>query len=102
MTPTKTPLGAILKVNGHLLLTFIYCGSACLIWPTNPKWWGYGLLSIFLGVAALASVIAAIRAMTKLYIRERELAQFAATARTPAPADLANNDALEDAGMLHD
>lgn len=102
MTPTKTPIGAILKVNGHMLLTFLYGGSAWLIWPTNPKWWSFGLLSILLSAAALASLIAAIRAMTKLYIREREVARFAATARAPVPSDLANNDALKDAGMFHD
>ena len=102
MTPIKTPIGAILKVNGHLLLTFLYGGTAWLIWPNNSKWWGFGLLSIFLGAAALASLIAAFRAMTKLYIRERELARFASTARAPVPSDLANNDALKDAGMFHD
>jgi hypothetical protein len=70
MTANKTPIGAILRVNGHLLLTFLYGGTAWLIWPTNPKWWGFGLLSILLGAAALASLIAALRAMTKANLRD--------------------------------
>ncbi|MEZ5887517.1 MAG: hypothetical protein R3D56_11655 [Paracoccaceae bacterium] len=102
MSPNTTPIGAILKVNGHLLQAFLFGAAAWLIWPTNPKWWGFGLLSMFLGVAALASVIAALRAMTKLYIRERELARFAAIARVPAPSELADDGALKDAGMFHD
>lgn len=100
MNWNKTPLGAILKVNGNFLQAFLFGGVAWLIWPTNPKWWGFGLLSILLGAAALASLIAALRAMTKLYVRERELARFAATARTADPSDLANQDTLKNAGMF--
>lgn len=100
MSAIKTPIGAILKVNGHLLMAFLYGGSAWLIWPTNPKWWGFGLMSILLGGAALASLIAGFRAMTKLYVRERELARFARTAREPMPSDLADADALKKAGMF--
>ena len=100
MTATKTPIGAILKVNGHFLQASLFVGVAWLIWPTSPEWWGFGLLSILLGAAALASLIAALRAMTKLYVRERELARFVATARTADPSDLADQDALKDAGMF--
>lgn len=100
MSALKTPIGAILKVNGHLLMAFLYGGSAWLIWPTNPKWWGFGVLSILLGAAALASLIAGFRAMAKLYVRERELAKFAKTAREPMPSDLADQDALKNAGMI--
>ena len=96
----KTPIGAILKVNGHLLMAFLYGGSAWLIWPTNPKWWGFGVLSILLGAAALASLIAGFRAMTKLYVRERAMAKFAQTAREPMPSDLADIHSLKDAGMI--
>lgn len=100
MNWNKTPLGAILKVNGHFLQAFLFGGVAWLIWPNNPKWWGFGLLSILLGAAALASLIAALRAMTKLYVRERELARFVATARTADPSDLADQVALKNAGMF--
>ena len=100
MSAMKTPIGAILKVNGHLLMAFLYGGSAWLIWPTNPKWWGFGVLSILLGAAALASLIAGFRAMAKLYVRERELAKFAQTAREPMPSDLADIRSLKDAGMI--
>lgn len=100
MSMIKTPTGAILKLNGHFLQAFLCGGVAWLIWPTNPKWWGFGLLSILLGAAALASLIVASRAMSKLYVRERELARFAATARTPDPSDLADHDVLKNAGMF--
>ena len=100
MNAIKTPIGAILKVNGHLLMTFLYGGSAWLIWPANPKWWGFGVLSILLGAAALASLIAGFRAMTKLYVRERAMAKFAQTAREPMPSDLADIHSLKDAGMI--
>ena len=38
--------------------------------------------------------------MAKLYVRERELAKFAQTAREPMPSDLADTDALKNAGMI--
>ena len=100
MNAPKTPIGAILKVNGHFLQASLFGAVAWLIWPTNPQWWGFGLLSILLGATAFAGLIAAIRAMAKLYVRERELARFAATARAADPSDLADQNALKNAGMF--
>lgn len=100
MNKLRTPIGAILKVNGHFLLACLFGGVAWLVWPTNPEWWGLGLLSILLGASGLGSFLAAIRAMAKLYVRERELARFVATARTSDPSDLVDQNTLKNAGMF--
>ena len=100
MSMHKTPIGAMLKVNSHFLMAFLFAGGSWLIWPTSLKWWGLGLMSILLGAGAVTYLIAAFRDMVKLYIRERELARFSATARAPAPSDLADQKALKNAGMF--
>lgn len=102
MTATRSPSGSVLLVNGHFLQAFFLCGVAWLIWPTSPEWWGFGLLSICLGGAGFACFVAALRAMAKLYVREREIARFSATAREPVLSDLADREALKSAGMIDD
>jgi len=98
----KTPPASIFTVNGHLLHAFLLGGLAWWLWPSSPEWWGFGLLSIILGAAAFGKSIEALRAMVKIYGREKELARLAATSRAPDPSDLADQNALKDAGMIDD
>lgn len=97
--PSKT---GILTVNANLLQAVLLGGCSWWVWPSSPEWWGFGALSIALGGGALNKFFAALRAMVKLYAREKELARFAATSRAPAPSDLADHNALKDAGMIDD
>lgn len=97
--PSKS---GILSVNGYLLQAFLFGVCAWWLWPSSPEWWGFGALSIGLGAASLNKLLMALRAMVKLYGREKELARFAATSRAPAPSDLADHNALKDAGMIDD
>ena len=90
----------IMSVNGHLLQAFLFGVCAWWVWPTSPEWWGFGVLSIALGAGTLNKLFAAISAMVKLYEREKELAHFASTSRAPTPSDLADHDALKNAGMI--
>lgn len=98
----KTPISSVLTVNGHFLQAFVLGAGAYWVWPSSPEWWGFGLLSIVLWFGALSKTIEALRAMVKIYGREKELARFAATSRAPAPSDLADHNALKDAGMIDD
>ncbi len=96
----KTPDSSIASVNGHFLVVFLLGASAYWLWPSSPEWWGFGLFSIILGFAALGKMIAAYRAMIKIYGREKELARLAATSRAPDPSDLAYQNALKNAGIM--
>ena len=95
--PSKS---VILAINGYLLQTFLFGACAWWLWPSSPEWWAFGALSIALGAGALSTFLAALRAMANLYEREKELARFAATSRAPTPSDLADQNALKDAGMI--
>ena len=98
----KTPNSSILTVNGHFLQVFLLGASAWWLWPSAPEWWGFGLLSIILGTAAFGKAVAGVSAMVKIYSREKELARLAATSRAPDPSDLADQNALINAGMIDD
>lgn len=102
MSNFKTPAGSIFAINGHIFLAAMQIIAAFLIWPANPDWWGFGLLSVVLGLSAMANVIAAFRAMLKVHAREKEIARLAQTSRAPEPSDLVGADALKDAGMFND
>jgi hypothetical protein len=102
VTIGKTPFSSVLAINGHFLLAFLTGGIAWLIWPTSPEWWGLGLMSIILGAASFSSAITALRSMTKIYVREKEIARFTANSRAPDPSDLADTNALRKAGLIDD
>ncbi len=92
--------GSIVQINTHLLFAAISSVIAYAIWPTHPKWWGFGLLAVFLFVIATSSVIAAARTAFALYARDKVLAEFLAQGNKPKSATLAGDDALKDAGMI--
>ena len=98
----KTPVSAILKINGHFLFAALQGGASVLLWPSSLEWWGFGLLSVLLGLSAVASVVTALRDVAKVYAREKEVARFTAMSRAPEPSDLADQDALKSAGMIND
>ena len=102
MSLGKTPTASVLTVNGHFFQAFLLGAFAWWLWPSSPEWWGFGLLSIILGVGAFGKTIEALRAMVKIYGREKELARLAATSRAPDPSDLADENALKNAGMIDD
>ncbi len=98
----KTPVDSIAAVNGHFLTAFLLGASAYWLWPSSPEWWGFGLLAVILGIGAFSKTIEALRAMVKIYGREKELARLAASSRAPDPSVLADQSALKDAGMVDD
>lgn len=102
MSLIKTPTSSVLAVNGHFLQAFLLGASARWLWPSSPEWWGFGLFSIILSFAAFGKTVEALRAMLKIYGREKEFARLAATSRAPDPSDLADQNALKNAGMTDD
>lgn len=102
MSMFKTPFSSTLAINGHLFLSAAQGITSASIWPMSSEAWGLGLLSILLGLSALANLIAAARKMMKVYAREKEIARLATSSRLPEPSDLAGFDAMKNAGMFND
>lgn len=85
----------IVRINGHLLACVICGVGAYLIWPTSIEWWGFGFLSIVLGICAFKSLVRAFRLMRKL----KRFADYEADRAKPKSATLASAEALRKAGM---
>jgi hypothetical protein len=99
-TPTPSKSGSIVAINMHLFAAVVCAVIARAAWPTSPEWWGMGVVSILFGMAALASVAAAIGGMKSLYLRERELSVYMAQGGPPKSAKLADHERLRKAGMI--
>ena len=102
MTPLKKSAGAIAGINFKLAGAVVMGAIAYGIWPSNPEWWGFGLMSIILACGAVTNVVAAIRQMVQLYIRDKELARYMRQGKAPKQAEIADATTLKKAGMLDD
>ncbi len=100
MTPDQKPThGKLPEINAKLLYAVFLAALAYFSWPTNPKWWGFGFVSITSGLASLGLIIEAIRAMGKLFTRDKMVGEYMAQGNKPKSSDLTSEDALKDAGM---
>ncbi|MGH1330689.1 MAG: hypothetical protein ACRBBK_07390 [Paracoccaceae bacterium] len=88
------------QININLLGAVLYGAGAYLLWPDSLKWWGFGLLSIMLGMAAPAFLIRAIILMFKRRGHDRELDAIEDLGAAPKSARLATDDDLEDLGVF--
>jgi len=100
MNPRESNRGVVFQINANLLGAFSYGVGAWLLWPDSLKSWGFGLISIMLGMAAPALLIKAIIMMFKLHARDKEFAKFEDDNRTAEPSELASVDDLKRAGMI--
>ena len=100
MTPYQNTYGTALLINFHLLGSALCAASAYLIWPEAPQWWGFYVVSILLWVGALATLIEALKAMHKLYKRDKALADYMAQGNKPKSSKMASSRALKSAGVI--
>ncbi len=100
MTPYQSSFGTIIQINFKLLLAAAMIFVAYYSWPTSAKWYGFGLISICAGLAAIGLVIEAVRAMTKLYVRDKTLAEFEKLGNKPKSSTLVTDDAMRQAGLF--
>ncbi|MCH9807165.1 MAG: hypothetical protein K0U74_05475 [Alphaproteobacteria bacterium] len=92
--------GMIASINAQLLGAALNAAIAWVSWPTAAKWWGFGVISILCGAAAISMLVAAIKSMITLYLRDRTLAEYQAQAKAQKNAEMASNDALKNAGVI--
>jgi hypothetical protein len=109
MNPVRDPgnqpfrrggFGTVVTVNIQLLVASA-CGlGSWAIWPTKPEWWGLGVISIMLGMAAVGGLANAVKAIVESYRRERVIADYMAQGAAPKSARLATTEQLRKAGMV--
>jgi hypothetical protein len=99
MNSRKSAYSTVFQINMALLGASCFSAASWAFWPDSLQWWGMGVFSIMCGMAAPAMLIRAIILMFKLYLRDKELADFEAEIPMPEPAKFAGDDAMRKAGM---
>lgn len=100
--PGKPPFnetGIVLGVNFKLLHAVLLGVVAYSIWPSDPKWWGLGMIAILLGAASLAMAIEAARSAMKLRVAKKRWAFIHDRGNAPKNARLAGKHDLEQGNM---
>ncbi|PCJ82172.1 MAG: hypothetical protein COA52_20230 [Hyphomicrobiales bacterium] len=92
--------GTIYQINIKLLFALTCALIAFYSWPSHPKYWGFGFISICMGLAAIGVAFDALRTMAKLYQRDKTLSKYMAQGNKPKSSKMASLDAMKKAGMI--
>ena len=92
--------GTIVFINFKLAGAALMIAVAYYIYPSNPIFWGFAVLSIMLGIEAALSAIVAIGGMIALYMRDVRFERDMAGTRRPKSSRLADDDDLDSGGYL--
>ena len=100
MMRLPSSLSTIARVNFKLLGAALFGGLGWWLWlHANALWWQLYLLGSICILGALGMFGQALRAMIKLYVRDKALAQYMAQGRQASSSSLASPDHLDQAGM---
>jgi uncharacterized membrane protein YadS len=91
---------AKLRINGMFLMVCL-CGVISWVsWPSSIEWWGFGFISIVMGLNTLILIIKAIGEIIALYSRDKSIAALMAQGVEVKADDLAHSDDLKSKGMI--
>lgn len=102
MKPFQSSFGSKIQINFKLLGASIFGVSAWALWPSNPEWWGLGVVAIILGLGAVGLLVEALRAMAKLYSRDKAMAEFLAQGNKPKSSALVSDELLDELRLTDD
>lgn len=91
---------AIAGINVKLGCSVLFALGSYALWPSSIEWWGFATHSIVLGLGAIALLIGAFRSMAKLRRVEQALATYQALGVNPKGSHMADDAALQAAGMM--
>jgi len=83
-------------------MAFVWAVAGWWIWPVSSKWWGFVIISILLILSALLFLIGALRAMGRIYRRDRAWAEYMALGGKPKSSKMASYEALRKAGVINE
>jgi len=101
-SPVKPPfneIGTIIGVNFKFLHAVLLGVVAWWIWPSDPKWWGLGMIAAILAAASFGLMISGLRSAIKLHSAKKRWAALQALGNAPKNARLAGKHDLHKRGM---
>ncbi|MEO0383204.1 MAG: hypothetical protein AAF234_06570 [Pseudomonadota bacterium] len=99
---TATPDKHIAAVNFKLSAACMMGCAAYLIWPDNPYWHGFYVLSVLLGAGALSVAGGALHLILKIRKYERDQEEFARLGKPIKQARVPDTDLLKRKGVIRD
>ena len=91
--------GTIFVINFKLLFAALTSTIGYWIWPSDPKWWGFGMIALILWMISLAMVVEVLRAAIKLRAAKKRWKALQALGNAPKNARLAEKHDLRNGGM---
>ena len=102
MKTFKTPKSVIAIVNAKLCYSVFLGVVSYAIFPTSMKWYGFGLLSIFVGAAAIGLAINAFRQIAEIREFENEQDMFIEGGNEVKSSSLLAEDFMTEKGVIKD
>ena len=92
--------GAITKINAKILYGAFLGFISYMCWPTSPLWWGFGIITIILGLEAATQLAGAIKLISKLRTFEGGQEEFMGRGKQVKSSALASQDFLTEKGVI--
>lgn len=100
MNALQSSFKAKLRINGMFLMACL-CGFICWVsWPTSIEWWGFGIVSIIMGLNTIILTFKAFGEIFALYARDKSIAALMAQGSVAKADDLADPNTLKSKGMV--
>lgn len=98
----KTPKSVIAIINAKLCYSAFLGVVSYAIWPTSMKWYGFGVLSVFVGVAGGALAFNALRQISEIREFENDQDEFLAQGNEVKSSSLLAEDFMTEKGVIKD
>ena len=100
MKAFKPSKSVIIEINAKLCYSAFLGFVSYMIWPTSMKWYGFGLLSNFVGLAATGLAINAIKQIFKSRTFENDQKEFMAQGKQVKSSSLASSERMRNDGII--
>ena len=105
MTSSSVPIRhrnirQIIGINVNILAAIGYYYLADWLWPSDPRYWGFGFIAIMVWLASFCYAVKALSKIIALYRKDKMLARFEADIRPQKDAEMASTATLKEAGMI--
>ena len=100
MNPFQHSFKAKFRINGMFLMAYLCGAISWVTWPTSVEWWGFGFVSIVMGLNAAILNIKAIGEVIAVYSRDKTIAALMAQGVDVKADDLAGHNDLKSKGMI--
>ena len=102
MKTFKPSKSVIIEINAKLCYAVFLVVVAYFIWPTSMKWYGFGVISIFAGVAGVALTFNALRQIAEIREFETEQEEFIEGGNEVKSSSLLAEDFMTEKGVIKD